>query len=114
MYKFESGGRVFILKKWMETFPDGHTHPILEDPEAKEGWHNNTQEIVVKEGHYFGMGDNRDHSMDCRWEKEVGQIPEERLVGRAEIYIFSISAKLAEFWKWPFSIRFDRIMMQIR
>lgn len=37
-------------------------------------------EYIVKEGHYFMMGDNRDNSQDSR---VIGQIPETHLVGEA-------------------------------
>lgn len=40
---------------------------------------------VVKKGHIAVMGDNRNNSRDSRF---IGQIPIERLVGRAEVIIF--------------------------
>lgn len=40
---------------------------------------------IVKEGHFFVMGDNRNNSRDSRY---IGQIPRENLVGRAEMIFF--------------------------
>jgi len=55
------------------------------------------------------MGDNRDNSEDSR--SQVGFVPSENLVGRAEILFFSNNgtATIFEFWKWPSAIRFGRL-----
>lgn len=71
---------------------------------------DNTATYEVPEGHYFMMGDNRDRSKDSRF-LDVGTIPLENLIGRAEFTFFSVdqSARLWEFWKWPMAIRYGRI-----
>lgn len=76
---------------------------------------DNTDEYLVPEGHYFAMGDNRDNSMDSRVLAGVGFVPEVNLVGRAERLFFSQdgSAKIWQFWKWPFAIRYGRLFQEI-
>ena len=101
--------------RYRETLPGGVTHDIVDREPDKPGA-DNTQEFVVPAGHYFMMGDNRDNSNDSRIpDSGVGFVPEENLVGRADIIVFSMdgSAQLWEFWKWPWTVRFDRFLHTI-
>lgn len=102
------------VMQFMETLPNGRRHRILERSDS--GMLDNTPEYVVPTGHYFGMGDNRDDSVDSRVLAGVGYIPRENLVGRADVLFFSTNgtASLWEIWKWPFSIRYDRLFDGIR
>jgi signal peptidase I len=99
-------GNTFI--QYIETLPNGVKHRIIE-AEGDTGGLDNTDVFIVPPDHYFAMGDNRDDSADSRTE-QVGYVPAENLVGRAEIIFFSTdgSAHWWEVWKWPFAIRYSR------
>ncbi len=75
------------------------------------GMLDNTDIYIVPEGHVFALGDNRDQSSDSRILTQLGFIPFENLVGRAEIIFYSRDRfnSLWKFWHFPSSIRLDRI-----
>ena len=102
-------GRNETIMEYIETLPGGIMHRIYEESDSEAL--DNTQEYVVPEGHYFMMGDNRDNSQDSRVRELVGFVPEDMLVGRAEILFFSVdqSANLVKPWTWFTAIRYSRI-----
>ena len=59
------------------------------------------------------MGDNRDNSADSRFD--VGYVPFENFIGRANIIFFSIAGKASplELWRWPSELRFDRLLHSV-
>lgn len=98
------------VKRYHETMPDGGpTYDVLDISER--GSLDNTRVYEVPADHVFAMGDNRDNSLDSRVLSDVGFIPVDNLIGRAEIIFFSTNgdARLWEIWKWPIAIRFRRL-----
>jgi signal peptidase I len=93
------------IATWTETLSNGREHAILD---LRETFVDNTPVLKVQEGHVLFMGDNRDNSVDSRFP-EVGQVPLENLIGRAEIVALSSAGAFWEVWKW----RFDRFFKTI-
>lgn len=101
------------LMEYIETLPGGAMFRIYEESDSEPL--DNTAVFTVPDGHYFFMGDNRDNSMDSRVSDMVGYVPEENLVGRAQILFFSIdeTADFLKPWTWPGAIRYGRIFNTI-
>lgn len=95
------------LPIFMETLDNGVKYATLDQTQNGRG--DNTREFIVPEGHYFMMGDNRDNSLDSRFD--VGFVPAENLIGRASIILFSLGndASFLRFWDWPSNMRWDRL-----
>ena len=109
-------GRRFRVPQFVETLPGGFRHRTLDL--TASGGHDNTREFAVPPGYFFAMGDNRDNSLDSRVEQAqggVGLVPDENLVGRAEMLFFSTNGRAAlwEVWRWPLSIRFSRLFRRL-
>jgi signal peptidase I len=108
----DSRGQELRVSQYLETLPSGRQYRTLD--RTPDGMLDNTPVFEVPEGHYFGMGDNRDSSMDSR-TAQVGFIPAENLIGRAESIFFSSDgdASIWEFWKWGSAVRGARLFTAI-
>jgi signal peptidase I len=108
-------GRTVSVPRYRETFPEGTSHYVIER-DADRGYWDNTEVYTVKPDHFFMMGDNRDNSTDSRDDANVGEVPYENLVGRAEIIFFSIDENSSFWrpWEWPAHIRWNRMFERIR
>ena len=104
----QMGDRTITAQAYEETLPNGKSYVIHEIGNFDRV--DNTAVYTVPENHYFMMGDNRDNSKDSRF-LDIGTVPLENFVGRAEFMFFSTdqSARLWEIWKWPMAVRFGRI-----
>ena len=127
-YETDDGGIRKLVKRYEETLPNGVKHQILKETDGSEASRrpgfdparefdaNNTIEYIVPPDHVFAMGDNRDNSFDSRFMNGVGFVPVENLVGRAEFLFFSVDGQypIWQVWRWPFEIRWSRLLNSVR
>lgn len=102
-----------VLKKYIETMPNGVSYEILEESDDNP-W-DNTGIYKVPAGHYFFMGDNRDHSIDSRFTSgPIGFVPYDKLVGRAEMIVFSNKESIINISRFPFSFIPGRFFIMVK
>lgn len=110
--KQSDGTDVCRYPRFVETLPGGKSYDVLDlGPRPKD----DTDPVIVPEGHVFLMGDNRDNSEDSRFPAEVGggigMVPMDNLLGRATVMMWSTdgSAEWLKPWTWVSAARWDRI-----
>ena len=103
-----------------------YVHFLLPLSNGSEAASNDVRErfgpVTVPANQYFMMGDNRDNSQDSRAPYGgVNMVPAENLVGKAQFIIISAvcyddqrcKARIWEFWKWPWAIRYERFFKPV-
>ena len=95
-----------------ETLPNGVSYRVIDQVDNPVA--DDFGPATVPRGHVFLLGDNRDDSLDSRFEQfegGVGFVPLDHLVGRAATTFWSTdgSASYAKPWTWFTALREDRI-----
>ncbi|NVE94309.1 signal peptidase I [Altererythrobacter sp. JGD-16] len=106
------GNVVCRYTQFRETLPNGTSYNVLDFGFRPN---DNYGPRIVPEDRVFVMGDNRDNSQDSRFPAAAGQgvglVPQENLVGRATIMMWSTdgSAEWVKPWTWFTAARWGRI-----
>lgn len=100
------------VSQYVETLPNGVKHNVLDYGDTRA---DDTNIFEIPKGHYFMMGDSRDNSNDSRFQDKVRMVSFEDIIGRADFLLLSLAdgSSFLEFWKWPESLRTDRMFQSL-
>ena len=77
------------MEPYRDTFPAQPAGPVVDRAVKMLAEHVQNGELVVPEGNYFAMGDNRDNSLDSRY---WGFVPRENIIGKPLFIFWSYDA----------------------
>ena len=105
------GNKNCIKYQSLEKLENGKSYKILD---LGQNIGDDTPDFIIGKDEYFFLGDNRDNSLDSRFDRQVGGVglvPKEYLIGKASLILFSSSgSSIFYFWSW----RKDRFFKVIR
>lgn len=110
----EHTGEYSELEAWRETLPNGKSYVTFNREDT--GRLDNTEEYRIPKDSYFFMGDDRDNSADSRVLDQVGYVPFDHLVGKAQIVFASFDPETSLFKPWTLFTGFrpDRFLKPVR
>jgi len=77
------------IEPYRDNFPSEPYGPVYDRARQMLAEHVVNGEVVVPEGFYFAMGDNRDNSLDSRY---WGFVPRENIIGKPLVIFWSYDA----------------------
>ena len=105
------GNENCIKYQSLEKLDTGKSYKILD---LGQNIGDDTQDFIIGDNEYFFLGDNRDNSLDSRFDRQfggVGLVSKEYLIGKASLILFSSrGSSIFYFWTW----RKDRFFKVIR
>ena len=113
----DEDGAVCLFPRFRETLPGGRSYEVLDQ---STNWIRDTfGPIQVPDGQLFVMGDNRDDSLDSRFDprdpdpgnRGVGFVPVENVLGKVAVTFWSTdgSASWIKPWTWFSAARWNRL-----